>query len=103
MALMEGTSMQNDTKVNTWLKLENSICEASNMAFLLVAALSDRNDGKEEAIAFGIYKVLDLCRQTQALFNQLADEIRTIQVERGEVVTLEEDEPTRKLKAVGLH
>jgi translation elongation factor EF-1beta len=93
--------MQNDTRVSTWLKLENSICEASNMAFLLAASIESRNEGKEEAIAFGIYKLQDLCRETKKLFDQLADEIRTIQVERGEVVTLEEDELS--LKVVNLH
>jgi hypothetical protein len=52
--------------MNNWLKLENAIHEAVNMAHMLAATVNDLNEGKEEAIAFGVYKLQDMVRQTRA-------------------------------------
>jgi predicted component of type VI protein secretion system len=88
-------------KLNNWLRLENAIHEAVSMAHMLAATVNDLNEGKEEAVTFGIYKLQDMVRQTRAIFDQLHDEVRQIRIEWGEIVPLEEDEPTQK--TVNLH
>jgi hypothetical protein len=46
-------------------------------------------------VAFAACKVWDLCRETKKLFIKLCEEIRAVQVERGEVVELQDGEPVK--------
>jgi hypothetical protein len=87
----------NVNEPSTWNILGNAIQEAVSMTFLLASVLEDCNDPdeKREAIAFGIYKLQDMMRETKEIYRRLDDVIRHAQ--------LEEDEPNRKLKLVNLH
>jgi hypothetical protein len=80
---------------STWTKLEKTIHEARNMAFLLTAAIDCDDEfygeDKRDAIAFGIYEVEARIKEIRQAYHNAHEEGRTIRSE-GEATTFTDDE-----------
>jgi hypothetical protein len=90
---------------STWTKLEKTIHEARNMAFLLTAAIDCDDEfygeDKRDAIAFGIYEVEARIKEIRQAYHNAHEEGRTIRSE-GEATTFTDDDGNKK-KIVNLH
>jgi len=80
-----------------WTDLENAVCEAANMAFMLEATLETDSEFYSErrtaAIAFGIYEVAKRARTAQEFYSKLHEAVHKVRPDDQDSLLADASEP----------
>jgi hypothetical protein len=89
-------------------KLEEAVNDAANFAYMLSCTIEERvgqDDEKRheqnEAIAYGVYRLQDLVKETKDIYYAMCDELRQVRVARGEIVDVDGENEVQNV--VSLH
>ncbi len=104
LKIVDGDDSRSENS-KAWSKLEETIHNAFNTAFLLAQAIEadDKFYGndKREAVAFGVYSVEERIKEMREAWRAVVDEVRTIRSEGQDSAYCDDD--GNKKKVVNLH